>query len=406
MRSVALSILLVLLGACAGLGAAEVVVRLWAPTATPAVVMRERVESERGKFTRYDETLGWAGRANVADTFEWVDTRHEVRQNRHGFRGPEVAFERSAAPRIVVLGDSFVWGFGVAESELFTAVLEHAAAPPVEVVNLGVSGYGTDQALLLWRALGHRWQPDVVLVAVTLNTDFWDNTSARRYGYDKPLFERAEDGTLTLGNVPVPRGRATWDEPAQAIESARGGGWMHALARGSRLVALTVDVASRNPGARAYLERRGLILRRQAGFDWEFPLYLAEPDERASTRWAMLLALLERLEAEVAGSGARLVVAAIPSAVQVYPALWEKFARAVEAKRDVALDPEAPSRRLGAWAGERGVTLIDLLPVLRQAGGQDPYLYYPQNSHWTSAGHEVVGHALAAADLARMSGAR
>jgi hypothetical protein len=44
--------------------------------------------------------------------------------------------------------------------------------------------------------------------------------------------------------------------------------------------------------------------------------------------------------------------------------------------------------------------------VLRQAGGQDPYLYYPQNSHWTSAGHEVVGHALAAADLARMSGAR
>ena len=76
------------------------------------------VESERGKFARYDSMLGWSGREDAVGTFEWLDCRHEVRQNRFGWRGPAYEPDRAKASRLVVLGDSFVWGFGVEEADL------------------------------------------------------------------------------------------------------------------------------------------------------------------------------------------------------------------------------------------------------------------------------------------------
>jgi len=68
---------------------------------------------------------------------------------------------------LVVLGDSFAWGFGVEDEQMFTRIVERESDPPVELVNLGVSGYGTDQQYLLWLELGQRFQPDRVLILVT-----------------------------------------------------------------------------------------------------------------------------------------------------------------------------------------------------------------------------------------------
>ena len=90
---------------------AEGAVRIIFHGYTPVLRLYQRVESERGKFTRYDPILGWVGKKDVEDDFEWVDSRHHVKQNSYGFRGKSYDFARSKAKRIAVLGDSFVWGF-------------------------------------------------------------------------------------------------------------------------------------------------------------------------------------------------------------------------------------------------------------------------------------------------------
>ena len=113
---------LVAFGLLTGALMGEIVLRLAFPSYRARFRTYQLVESERGKFTRYDPRLGWAGIPNATGTFEWLDCRHHVRQNRFGWRGP--AYEPGSAlrPRLAVLGDSFVWGFGVEEDEIFTRV--------------------------------------------------------------------------------------------------------------------------------------------------------------------------------------------------------------------------------------------------------------------------------------------
>jgi len=101
-----------------------------------------------------------------------------------------------------VLGDSFVWGYGVEQSEALPAQLE-ARLPQGAVLNAGLSGYGNDQELLLLEGLGARIPADWVVVVVNLPSDFDNNTHDVQYGYPKPYYTLSLSG-LELRNVPVP----------------------------------------------------------------------------------------------------------------------------------------------------------------------------------------------------------
>jgi lysophospholipase L1-like esterase len=97
--------------------------------------------------------------------------------NRDGFRGPDVAREKPPGTfRIVVLGDSVTFGLGVPTDETFTARLAVALAakggphdPLYEVLNLGVSAYGTAQEIRLLEVKGLAYDPDLVVLAYVVN---------------------------------------------------------------------------------------------------------------------------------------------------------------------------------------------------------------------------------------------
>ena len=108
-----------------------------------------------------------------------VGKRHgvEVAVNSNGFRDHEFpALGSAGQPRIVVLGDSVAWGWGVAMSRAFPQLIEEkllrgatqSVAPPV-VYNLAVDGYSTRQELRLLETLGSDLDPDLVILAYVLN---------------------------------------------------------------------------------------------------------------------------------------------------------------------------------------------------------------------------------------------
>ena len=174
---------------------AEVAVRVlypeWAP-GTPNLA----------NFWRYDKDLGWAHEPGVDGIFASYGFEIDVTINSSGFRGPEFPDQNDDRPRILVMGDSFVWGFGVEQDEIFTSRL--AASCDADVINLGVSGYSTDQELLLLRSTGLPLDPDVVVLVVADN-DFSTNLKATEYVYyHKPVFTIDGD-ELTLTNHPVPQ---------------------------------------------------------------------------------------------------------------------------------------------------------------------------------------------------------
>jgi hypothetical protein len=380
---------LVASGLLAGALMGEFVLRLGFPSYRARFRTYELVESERGKFTRYDALLGWAGIPNATGTFEWLDCRHEVRQNRFGWRGPAYEPGVAAAPRLVVLGDSFVWGFGVEEDEIFTRVLERESPAPIEVVNMGVAGYGTDQELLAWRERGHEWGAQGVLLAITTYTDLYDDIFAERDGYPKPFFRLEPDGSLRLANVPVPRRGGEWEQKAVGVHYGHGR-VLAELASHSAVVSLALEAASRQPALRRLLEQSNALPPRLGGYDWERDLYRRPLDTRHRAAWALLFALVRELQGDVKREGGRLSVLLVPSVVEVYPELWAEFA----AKTGGDLDPGLPNRLLHENLDHAGLTVIDPLPALRDAGRRDPNLYFPANRHWTAAGHRIVARVL------------
>jgi lysophospholipase L1-like esterase len=95
-----------------------------------------------------------------------------VETNALGFRD----LDRPAAPpngaiRIVVLGDSFTFGQGVAFDEVYTQILERElsgefAPRRVEVINFGVQGFTVEDAVGVYLDIARHLDPDVALLAI------------------------------------------------------------------------------------------------------------------------------------------------------------------------------------------------------------------------------------------------
>lgn len=154
-------------------------------------------------------TRGWTHRPGAVDEYVKIGTRQEIRINSLGLRERELPRERAPGTwRVLVVGDSQVVGFEVAQEETFTRVAERILRERghrVEVVNGGLRGYGTDQVLLFLREEGIRYAPDVVLYVWAYN-DPEDNMTIhrpfRRYG--KGWFDLEDGGRLVLRGTPVP----------------------------------------------------------------------------------------------------------------------------------------------------------------------------------------------------------
>ncbi|MCH2172171.1 hypothetical protein MK489_15405 [Myxococcota bacterium] len=91
--------------------------------------------------------------------------------NSIGARDAERTLE-SKSPRVIVLGDSFVEGWGIDASERLTDQLESRTG--IEHINLGMSHFGPYQAYLAYREFGPVYQHDAVILAVVPVSDLSD----------------------------------------------------------------------------------------------------------------------------------------------------------------------------------------------------------------------------------------
>ena len=161
------------------------------------------VSPERDRFWKYDPLLGWAHQPGQEGIFETPQFRTMVRINENGLRDRPHSYERQDdIERILVLGDSFAWGYGVEESERFSQLLEGSLG--VEVINAGVSGYSTDQELLWYKNEGIKYETDLVILVLAGN-DVGDNDRQLvNTIYYKPKFV-IEEGQLIPTGYPVPK---------------------------------------------------------------------------------------------------------------------------------------------------------------------------------------------------------
>lgn len=111
-----------------------------------------------------------------------------VETNAHGFRTREFFPKQTNDYRIVILGDSFTYGYNANQSRTYPAVLERLlrekVAPNITVYSLGVPGYSTIQYALLTSVYLDYLKPDLVIVAEDVSDFEEDRVNIQNFSLD------------------------------------------------------------------------------------------------------------------------------------------------------------------------------------------------------------------------------
>jgi lysophospholipase L1-like esterase len=337
------SVLVVLGSLVAALPIAEIVVRVAAPQKLPSQ------EFIRGFVLKdmyvADEAAGFRLAPGFQGKIERAGVVTEFSTNALGLRGPELGAKEPDRKRILALGDSYTWGWGVPDGEEWVRVVERTideriGRDAVESVNGGVNGYGTENEAALLERIGRDVAPDLVLVGFFAN-DFTDNLFGATGVYT------VEDGYLF--------DRFTHDYYQE-----------HWLARESHL---------------ARLVSRGAATARTKWFGMPPSTRPVKHFTDAEFEKGMELSEMHilRIREMCDGIGARLGVVWLPADVYA-------FSRT---------PPDVPvQRELQERIAEAGIPSLDLLPIVRREPNLAG-LYIPRDGHFSVRGNRVAGRAIA-----------
>ncbi len=267
-----------------------------------------------------------------------------VRFNRFGMRDRPRALQKPAGTlRVALLGDSFVEALQVVADSTLASQLEDnlgACLPghAVEVLNFGVSGFGTAASASRYRTLASRFEPDLALYLFVANDvmDLMTGVDARlcRFDGDQMVLQRIELGR------------------------------MRAILRRA------ADFIKIRSHAYRFLKWRWMVWRERE------PLSAARaraataatsellPGEEAWQRAAQALALMQSL---VDDTGAELLV--VPASTY---------------------GPDM-DQRLATLCASRGIAMHSLMPALRADPGP---VHFRIDGHWRARGHWVAGREL------------
>jgi len=170
-RELAGRALLVVLSTVLSVGCAEVAFRWYAerrferksPTSTEHFVMVRGAQV----FAFKPHASGLApGSVDSTRTFPF-------RANAHGLRDRDRPAKAPGTTRVLVMGDSYTWGYAVLEDEAYPQVAERLLAergrPDIDVINGGIPDYNSRQERQLLEQLMPIYQPDAVFLAYVVN---------------------------------------------------------------------------------------------------------------------------------------------------------------------------------------------------------------------------------------------
>lgn len=333
------------------------------------------------------------------------------RINSRGWHDREHSLAKSPGTlRIAVLGDSYAEALHVPLESAFWAEAErklqgcpNTGGRKVEVLNFGVSGYGTAQELITLRSQVWQYSPDIVLLAFTAGNDVNDNF--------KPLSSDPTRPYFVLQNGELKLDRSTLD----TIESSRWFWLRHSVFRKPldrlsdlRIIQLAIAAArvirartksnsSQTKGTDTIPNKEGSGARRSSESGLDNLLYFEPTDKDWSEAWRVTEALLSQINAEVKARGADFYVVTLTSAVQVSPRA-EDYAATVKALG--LKDLFYPDFRITALGQSKGFPVLNLAPELQKfAQQQNVYIHgfgsEMGSGHWNEIGHRAAGDRIA-----------
>jgi lysophospholipase L1-like esterase len=116
-----------------------------------------------------DRDLFWTLKSSISTNSE-LFSDIQYRTNSQGFRGAEFP-AKSTKTRVVALGNSCTFGWGVNEDSIYTAELQRLL-PQIEALACGTPGYSSYQGKVILPRIAPDLKPDILLIMFGWN-DHW-----------------------------------------------------------------------------------------------------------------------------------------------------------------------------------------------------------------------------------------
>lgn len=342
--------------------AAELVVRMVRPQ--PRLVITPGGFYTADPPGRYRLSPGYRGR--IYNRAEYSNT---IRINQQGLRGGELEATDRGSLRILTIGDSFVFGVGVEDTETFTALLAERSSDSgieTEGLNAGIPAFGIPDAVSWMSRHGVALEPDLVIMAIFLGNDLVDASPDR-------------EEILLVDGLLVP---------------GKSSGGLKAWAYRHSHLYVAIKGLLEQPGLMPLRSRLGL------GEPWkmrtlreEFGVYKTSAGRDLAPAIEATDAALGRLVDLARSESFRLISVLIPSEIQVDPERWEGGLASLGLDPD-EYAPETPTRIFKTLLEKHDIPTLDLGPVFAEglASGED--LYFRLDRHWTAMGHNVAAERL------------
>ena len=187
--------------------------------------------------------------ANPAQGHEHIPNRFahlmgvDVKINSHGHRDREITLEKSIdTTRILMLGDSLTFGWGVSYEETVSKYLEKLLnesgnGKAFEIINTGIGNTNTDMQVSYFQTSGIKFSPDLVILNYFINDA--EPTPRRKTHFFSILSECSYAYAFFAGRWDMLKrkfiGGSPWDSYYRDLYKEENDGWMRAKAAIRRL---------------------------------------------------------------------------------------------------------------------------------------------------------------------------
>lgn len=270
---------------------------------------------------------------------------HHVYYDKEGFvASPEIVDKTETRQKynLAILGDSFVEAGQVAYENSFVGILEKAGTNQTMIRNYGVSSYSPAYYLLQWRQYVCRFHPTHVFILLYSNDIEGDRVAvslARRDSKGEIIAIPAEESTM--------------------LQEVLRKSYVIRLVRYAQIKATWI--------IKNWNRKKDVV----GGFVEDNP-DLSELTQN----------LLNKLSQEIADSGAKVILMAVPS----------KF-RLITKEKVSGIEF---GEKVGIWAQKNDIAYIDLIGPFKKAGAGEK-LFFERDIHFNEAGHRVVAKTIAVA---------
>lgn len=316
--------------------------------------------------------------------------------NSQGLRGPEFPVKKpSGTFRILVLGDSFVFGTAVNDDEIFTLILEKElnklhSGTKYEVINCGVASYSPILEYLFLKEKALKYSPDLVLLFYDFSDLQDDFLYARRALYNRK-------GELIACNPFYING--FFDFMQLLRRHAHFYSYMeHKISsslRRIRVLGLRGYITCHLKGKRTSQAITDTFSTESARYDRYFMLREGQNKDVIMFYWNKSAFWLDKIRALLNENKIGFILVAYPYSLQVSPVAWSKGRVFWHFQPDKLYDSQLPFEMFYDYAKKRKAAFINLLSYIKQHSREE--LYYDFDGHWTALGHKRVAEGILAA---------